>query len=123
MSEQPHRRFVLSLTAGGDDIVGICRSLRDAISNLDGWGDQPYHSLSAGPDYSYTLDVAFDPSVDHDSYFNALDAYLENQKGQPSASVCPVCGSTNKADLYGLEGHNGVRRQCMDCDHIWETAQ
>lgn len=91
MSDDLHRRFTLTLKLGADTLDDLYHTLRNLAVELDRKGEatfaewqaaekRPYSITSGGYGSGYHLQLAFDPTMDHETYVEALEAYLNKAK-------------------------------------------
>lgn len=72
---QPERRFVMELKLGADDRESVIRALNQIVFSLEHEGS--IGSVSGGWDSGWVWSLRENPGVTHDSYIEALNAYLE----------------------------------------------
>lgn len=77
-TEAPRRAYVLTLEIGADSRDELCAALRQLEFQVH--ADQLTSGVSGGPGSGYTYNLIVDESITHDSYFAAVDAWLDEQK-------------------------------------------
>lgn len=84
MSEQPHRRYRLTLELQADtfeellvNMEEIQLDLRDGNTKRHGGR---FHSVMYGPSSGYVVDVHVDTEMTHERYYEQLEAYLAAKK-------------------------------------------
>lgn len=103
MSPKPERRFELGIRVGGDDLPAIARALRAIAYCCDHTQDPT--AISGGSDayYCVKLRAKENPDVTHDSYFKAVDAWIEaEEQREPTGSPCYICGHDRIDHIGGL---------------------
>lgn len=75
----PVRRYSMTLNLGADSMEDLIRALDQLAFDFARHKElqQNYHMVSGGPDYGYSLDIAFDPEMTHERYVEAVNAYLD----------------------------------------------
>lgn len=77
----PHRRYELTLKLGADswrDLLGILDHIQFELTVKADADEQRVSIVSGGYGSGCTLDVTCDPDVTHDSWYKALQAYLDD---------------------------------------------
>lgn len=58
----------------------VKRSLDEVQYTLNGVDERNWSSILGGPSAGFILDIAFNPDVTHESYFEQLEAYKQSRK-------------------------------------------
>lgn len=79
--EPPRRRVMVELRLGADSWDEVAAAL-EQIAREVSIGQMRAHVSSGSPTSSYAWLASEDERVTHDSYFEALDAYLEEERAK-----------------------------------------
>ncbi len=78
MTTKPRRAYMLELKIGADtknDLIGVLRQLEFEIG-----ADLLTQGVSGGYSSGYTYKLDIDESITHDSYIEALNGYLAEER-------------------------------------------
>ncbi len=75
--ERPKRRIEMVLKIGADDMDSLRSILRSESITLEPVEERNYESFSGGYDGNHRLTIVVNPEVSHDSYVEALEAYIK----------------------------------------------
>lgn len=79
----PRRRVVLKLEVGADswrDLEGALNAVRHRLAEREQRGEERVLTTSGGVSFGFHLEADEDPDVDHDSYFVAVDQWIEEDR-------------------------------------------
>lgn len=84
-TENPRRRIKITLTLGADSWDEAVRALHGIEHRLAEAQDREEPKIavtSGGYGSGYHLEADEDPTIDHDSYFEAVEAYRARRKAE-----------------------------------------
>lgn len=81
--EVPKRRYEMVFTIGADGYQEMLSAMQNFIRFMEreytGLA-QNHHGVSGGPDSGYSYDITFNPEMNHERYFEELNAYLDEKR-------------------------------------------
>ena len=77
----PRRRFVLEAKIGADDIIELERALDEIAQRVH--AGLPCVCTTGGPVAGWHVEVSEDPTITHDSYFEAIQKLREEERAAP----------------------------------------
>ena len=80
----PRRRFVLEAKIGADDLDALKRALDEIVRRLD--EGLPMRCITGGYDSGWHVEVSEDPTMTHDGYVEALNAYVAKERADARPS-------------------------------------
>lgn len=90
MTDLPQRRYVLNLKLGADTLEYLREALQQIVEIdielitdprlSDGQLKETHLSSTACPDYGWTLTLQLDPDMNHEKYFEAIEAWKAARK-------------------------------------------
>lgn len=76
--KQPRRRWDIVVKVGADSLADAANALEAIARDLDRDGRaSPIDIVSGSPSVGYTVEGDENPSITHESYFAAVDAWLK----------------------------------------------
>ena len=93
----PRRRLVVTVEIGADDWPNVVRALRECWEWADRKeagpdGPERIDMCTGGCDAGYTVSGSLDPSVTHDSYFEAVERWKAERDKERPAGPRRHCG-------------------------------
>lgn len=78
--EKPKRRIQLNIDIGADSIDAAIHDLKQIIFEMTVRGEDNMNTVSGGYSSGNTVRLIVNPDVDHDSYVEELNKYLDANK-------------------------------------------
>ena len=82
MSEKPRRRIEVDIRIGADSWDAVRRALDSIAFDIATQEEGGRDITSGAPDSGYTLTATEDPSITHDSYFEAAMEWIRERAKQ-----------------------------------------
>lgn len=79
MTEAPHRAYEITIRVGADNWEKAARAIEFAAHHLIDHGPE-CKSCMGGPDSNHTIEIAHDPEMTHERYFEKVHQWLAERK-------------------------------------------